>query len=120
MAIDRDQSGEPERIAAVVRVLGVIGTCSELELLTEVNRVVAEFRADGSLEDWPAGVWERWEPGDLRNMLQRLEREGEVERIAQGRWRRPPDLLARDDQRLAGFGTRFSRGGRLTRARTLP
>ena len=83
----------------MVGVLGVIGTCSELDLLTAVNRVSVEFRADSSSEDCPDGVWERWEPGDLRTLLHRLERDREVERSADGQWRRPAHLLARDDQR---------------------
>ena len=103
MAIDRDLSGEPERIAAVVGVLGVIGTCSELELLTAANRVIAEFRADGSAEDWPEGVWEPWETRDLHHLLERLEQDREVERLPEARWRRPAHLLARDDQRFEGI-----------------
>jgi hypothetical protein len=100
MAFGRDRSVEQERIAAVVGVLGVIGACSELELLTAVNRVIVEFRADGLAEDWPEGVWEVWEPGDLGNLLHRLARDGVVERFAEGRWRRPAHLLAGDDQRF--------------------
>jgi hypothetical protein len=100
MAINRDRPGEQERIATVVGVLGVTGTCAELELLAAVNRVIGELREAGSFGGMPEPVWERLEPGDLRDLLERLERDREVERLAGARWRRPAHLLARDDQRF--------------------
>jgi hypothetical protein len=100
MAFNRDRPGEQERIATVVGVLGVIGTCAELELLAAVNNVIGELREASSFGGMPEAVWERWEPGDLRDLLERLERYREVERVAGARWRRPAHLLAGDDQRF--------------------